>query len=519
MSHYSILIFFGLFAIISSIIYAVCPRKQRYIALLVLSIVFYGYFCGTAIIYLITTIVSSYFATVIMDKIPLKYDTSGLEKAERKKLKAKIKAKKRRVLIIYAIINIGILLVLKYFNFFAAAGTGLIGKLGKDIATPVIKIVLPLGISYYTLQALSYVIDVCRGKYPAEKNILKIALFISFFTQLHEGPFGRYDKLMPAMSSGEQITSKNLYNGIARLMWGFFKIFMVANRAAIISDAVFKDYKSHSGFTVIIATLAFTVQLYAEFSGYIDMASGIAKIFGIEFAKNFDMPFIAQNVAEFWRRWHISLGAWFRDYVFYPISTSKTMFKLNKKMKPVYADFIIITVALFVVWFLTGLWHGASFKYIAYGLYYFVLMVIYNILSPLALKVLEKYKIDSKNKVLTVLKILKTLIFVGIGMLMFRAENLSVFKEMLYSVFDTSKASMKFLIAIDTKDLILLLVSFLIMIMGAVLKMKNIDVNKRYNELSSLKKYWICFAVFCIIIVFGAYGLGYLPPDPIYGGF
>ncbi|WP_339362871.1 MBOAT family O-acyltransferase [Vallitalea maricola] len=453
-----------------------------------------------------------------MDRIPLKHSLEGLPKKERKQLRAIIKKKKRFVLAIYVIINIGILLTLKYFNFFASSSIGLLGWLGINVSAPVIKIALPLGISYYTLQSISYVVDVLRGKYQSEKNIFKIALFISFFPQMHEGPFGRYDALMPQMTSGEQIKINNLYNGIAQMFWGMFKIFMVANRAAIISDAVFKNYESYGGFTVIIGVIAYTIQLYAEFSGYIDLAAGVAKIFGIGLAKNFDMPFLALNVGDFWRRWHISLGGWFRDYIFYPISTSRALMNLVKNLPAFLANLLTITIPLFFVWFLTGLWHGASSKYIVYGLYYFVLMIIFNVISPLVNRVLSKKNITSENRFIKGLRLTKTLILVGIGMLMFRAENLLVFRQMLGSVFSRGSEFQLFS-AIEPNDFIIFILSFIVILLSVIMKLKDIDIESRFEALSSYKKYWICFCVFCIIVIFGAYGLGYIPPDPIYGGF
>ncbi len=515
---YLILIFFVVFTLVTAIIYAVSPQKFRYIILLVASLISYGLFCGFGTAFLITTIVTTYVAAIIIDKISQSYSPEGLSKQERKKLKAKIKTKKRIILAIYVFINIGILLILKYFNFFASSSVKFFSLLKVNVSAPVISIALPLGISYYTLNAISYVVDVLRGKFKAEKNILKTALFISFFPQLHEGPFGRYDSLIPQMTSGENIKGKNLYNGIGRMIWGLFKIFMVSNRAAIVSDEIFNNYSNYGGIIVIMGMIVYTIQLYAEFSGYIDIAGGISKIFGIQLSKNFDMPFLARNVGDFWRRWHISLGSWFRDYIFYPVSTSKLLNKIVKKINPVAANFLIVTIPLFIVWFLTGLWHGASSKYIVYGLYYFVLMIIFNLLSPIADKILLKYNISSENIVIKTLSITKTLLLVGIGMLMFRAENLSIFVHMISSVFSKS-AEFQLYEVIDSKELILFIISFSIILISAFIKLKGYNVESKFNTLSLYSQYWICFTAFCVVIIFGAYGLGYIPPDPIYGGF
>lgn len=515
---YMMIILLLAFTVITTILYAVCPSRQRYIVLLVVSLAFLLYINSHSIVFIAITILTTFLSGIIMDNIVQKHDTKGLDKETRKKIKAKVKHKKQLVVLGYLIINIGILLTLKYFNFFATSITNLLNKFGGEFKPFILKIAIPLGLSYYTLQALGYVIDVFRGKYKAEKNILKVALFVSFLPQLHEGPFGRYDLLMPQMEKGENINSKNLYNGIARILWGLFKIFMIANRASIISDAIFKEYNKYGGFNILLGGIAFTIQLYAEFSGYIDMASGISKIFGIELSKNFDLPFISQNIGEFWRRWHISLGSWFRDYVFYPVSTSKFLRKSTQKLNFNTANFITITVSLLVIWFLTGLWHGASFKYVCYGLYYFVLMMIFNIVSPHIEKLLDKNNIHNDNKVLVSLRIVKTLLLVLIGMIMFRAENMVVFKDMIISIFK-SGATFHLFKVLDIQDFIALIVSLIIVLIGAVIKIKGVDIQTKYDNLSCYKKYFICFALFSIVMIFGAYGLDYLPPDPIYGGF
>lgn len=505
---YAMLALFGIFTAVSVFLYAAVPAKYRHIVLLVTSLTCVGYLSRYGLFFILVTIFTSWLAGILMDEITKRNDTKGLEKQLRKQIKAKVKQKKKFVVFCYIFINIGILFTLKYFNMFFSF----------DLVPAVVKAALPLGLSYYTLQSLSYVIDVFRGKYKAEKDILKLGLFISFLPQLHEGPFGRYDLLMPQMCKNEQLKRKNIFNGIGRILWGLFKIFMIANRAAIISDAVFSGYAKYGGFTILLGGISFILQLYAEFSGYIDVAAGISKIFGIELTKNFDLPFLARDVSEFWRRWHISLGGWFRDYIFYPVSTSRWLRRLTKKMNTGFGDFTTITVSLFFVWFLTGLWHGASVKYIGYGLYYFVLMILLNALSPVFNKLWEKLHIDRENKVLVLIRIFKTQFLVLIGMLMFRAENLSVFFKMISRLFKSGEAFPLFNI-IEIQDFVALILSLAVVIAGAVLKIKNIDVEERFDELSPYRKYFICFAVSCLIIIFGAYGLDYLPPDPIYGGF
>ncbi len=515
---YKILIALAIFLVASGVLYSITPAKYRYLSLLAVSLLCIIWMSGYGAAFIFVTIVSTYCAGLVMDKIVEKNDTKGLDKQLRKQIRAKVKRKKKTVVILYIAVNLGMLLVLKYFNFFSKTAVKLVNLFGTNTTPFLLKFAVPLGLSYFTLQALSYVIDVFRGKYKAEKNIFKIALFVAFFPQLHEGPFGRYDVLIPEMCSGKRITLDNLYNCVVKILWGVFKIFMVANRAAMLSDAVFGSYEKYGGFTVLLGGVAFTLQLYAEFSGYIDIARGASKLFGIELAKNFDMPFLAQNVAEFWRRWHISLGAFFRDYVFYPVSTSKWLGGLTQKMSFNVANFVSLTASLGVVWFLTGLWHGASEKYICYGLYYFLLILVFNLISPWIEKLLAKVGIQQDNKILAGFRIFKTWIFVLIGMMMFRAPNIGVFCSMIGSVFHSGEHFGLFQI-MEVPDFIALILSTLTMIAGAILKLRHFDIEQKFDALTPYKKYAVCFFVFCVVMIFGAYGLDYIAPDPIYGGF
>ncbi len=505
---YAMLALFGIFAAVSIPAYAITTAKYRHVVLLLVSVACIGYYSPYGLLFMGITVVTTYFAGILMDEITKRNEIKGLEKQLRKQKRQEIKRKKKWVVFGYVVLNVGILFVLKYFHMFFSF----------NIVPAAMRVILPLGLSYYTLQSLSYVIDVFRGKYPAERDVLKLALFVSFFPQLHEGPFGRYDLLMSSMCKNEQIKKENLFNGIGRILWGLFKIFMVSNRAAMISDAIFNDYTRYSGWVILLGGMAFTVQLYAEFSGYIDVASGISKIFGIELTRNFDLPFLARDVAQFWRKWHISLGGWFRDYIFYPVSTSKWLRKLTKKMSMTFADFTTITVSLLAVWFLTGLWHGASMKYVCYGLYYFVLMMVLNTCGPLCSKLLVKLKIERENKLLIVLQMLKTQFFVLIGMIMFRASDFKVFLQMIANLFQKGEP-FPLLKVIETPELIVLLGSLLVLVLSAVIKMKKIDIEKWFDSLETYQKYLVCFAAACVILIFGAYGLEYLPPDPIYGGF
>ena len=518
MTTYKFLAVSAIFTLVSTGLYNFIPKARRYLLLLALSFCAIIALSGFGSIYILITSITTYAAGIFIDKLGARVKASQLPKEEKKKLKAKIKNQKKLVILFYVIINLGILAIIKYFNLFSLSAVSFLNLFNLELNAPTINVLMPLGISYYTLIALSYVIDVFRGKFKAEKNPLKVALFVMFFPQLQEGPFNRFDELSNQINAADDVSLKSLYAGGARILWGLFKIFMIANRASIISDAIFTSYKSYGSFTVILAAIAFIIQLYAEFSGYIDIAHGMSNIFNIKLCENFDMPFISQSVAEFWRRWHISLGSFFRDYVFYPVSTSKALRKLTKPLSFNLANNITLVISLLAVWFLTGLWHGASWKYVFYGLYYFVIIVSSALTENIREKFYAKLKINPQANFLKCFRIIRTFLLILIGMLMFRAPDMNTFFFMMSSLIRVGEP-FHILAAIDGYDLLVLIICVLILIASAILKLKGINLQKKFDALENYQKYLYCLFLFFVIVIFGAYGFAYLPPDPIYGGF
>lgn len=513
-----------LFLVIVYAIYLCLPKKARPYLLLVASLIFYAVYSKFLTVFLILTIISTYLGGFGINKLNDKFNTlkEGLEKEEKKALRKKFSRKKYWLSFAIIIFNLAILAVLKYFNFFTSVFEGFLSWFNVSAKMPILKLALPLGISYYTLSAIGYVVDVNRGKYRAG-SFFDVALFLAYFPQLFEGPFARFDELTPDLKAGNGFNSENFYGGIITILWGVVKKVVIADRLAIIVSAVFKNYASYNGLVIILGIVLFTFQLYAEFSGMIDIASGISEVFGIKLAKNFNQPFFSQNVNEFWRRWHISLGTWFKDYIFYPVSMSKGMVALNKKMQGKVSQYFqtLITgaVALLCVWLSNGLWHGAGFKYIVYGLYYYVLMVIGLCLEPLYDKFYSKTKIDRNSSILKALRIAKTFIFVNIGMLIFRATSLSVSLEMFGGIFTGGKINLCALGVIDYHDLAFCVIGLILLFVVDILKEKNIDIKGWFVKRNIAIKYLIVLSIIVFIIVFGAYGDGYVPVDPIYGGF
>ena len=495
---------FIIFLLVLVIIYKLMPKKIKWVVLLVASYVFFVLNSGKYTIFILLSTLSIYIAALKIDKI----GNNASEKAktlenkeEKKRLKNEAKKKKKIVLTIGIIVNISMLIVLKYSGF-------LIGEFNHlfKINIPIFKFLLPLGISYYTLQAISYIVDVYRGKIKAEKNFGKVALFLVYFPQLVEGPIGRFDRLAAQLYRPNEITYKTITYGSELMLWGYFKKMVIADRVAMYVNYVFENYTEYTFLIIILAIVGYTLQIYAEFSGGIDIVRGASDIFGIELDKNFERPFFAKSIDEFWRRWNITLGAWLKEYIFYPVSLSKVSLKITNLSNK---------------W----IWHGSGWKYIVYGMYYYVIMMLGKIFAPFGEKIIKTFKIKTEVFSYKLWQILRTTSFVCIGMLIFRADNLKVAFNMFKSIFKVNHLERIFngeaflLGGLKVQDIIILIVSSLIMLYISIKQEKGMKVRDTLAKQNILFRWIILYGVILSIIIFGIYGEGYNVQSFIYGGF
>ena len=297
----------------------------------------------------------------------------------KREIREACKRKNRRIVFAAVVANIGILAVLKYSGFFGLSLASALAAFGISIDLSIPSFALPIGISFYTLMAVSYVVDVYRERTKADKNLGHVALFLAFFPGIMEGPLSRYNDVAPSLIAGEPLNRKNLYAGTLRIMWGMAKKIIVADRLNAFVKPVFDNYGSYDGGVIALAAILYTIQLYCDFSGTMDVALGMGRVFNVTLPENFRQPFFSRTASEFWQRWHITLGLWFKDYVYYPISLSKPCkmltTKARKRFGNRYGPLLASSVALFCVWIGNGLWHGAGSQYIFFGLYYFVLIM------------------------------------------------------------------------------------------------------------------------------------------------
>lgn len=319
---------FLIFFPVVTLLFYLFPAKLRWLLLLISSCIFYCYFIPAYLLILVFTILVDYAAGI------------QIERTNRKKF----------WLICSIIANIGILSVFKYYNFFIDNINA-----ATNSKWPLLNIILPIGLSFHTFQALSYTIEVYRGNYKAEKHLGYYALYVLFYPQLVAGPIERPQNVIPQLKSNIVFDPQNLLEGLRLMTWGFFKKLVIADKAALYVAIVYNHPERYCSWNVMIAIFLFSLQIYCDFSGYTDIARGAARTMGYNLMINFNRPFFAANMREFWHRWHISLSTWFRDYVYIPLGGSRgTTFQT--------------TIALLVVFALSGLWHGAGWNFIIWGL-------------------------------------------------------------------------------------------------------------------------------------------------------
>ena len=396
---FSSLTFLFAFLPITLLLYFLAKDRYKNHIILVASLVFYAWGEPAYIILMILSIILNYIVARVMSKYPKK-------------------SKPRKAFLIFAIIaNIGALFVFKYLDF---AIINLDHLFGLDIGLA--HLALPIGISFYTFQILSYVIDVYRGKVKVQKNIFTLGTYIALFPQLIAGPIVRYSSIEKQLKKRTHSLDR-FCDGFRRFIVGFSKKVLIANNVAIVADAIFNNPTSMAltPLAIVLALLAYTLQIYYDFSGYSDMAIGLGKIFGFDFDENFKYPYSATSITDFWRRWHISLTSWFRDYVYIPLGGNRC-----SKIKWIRN--------FFIVWLLTGFWHGASWNFVLWGLFYAIILLI------------EKQGLGKLlAKIPRFFTWVYTFLIVNLGWLLFRVNNLGDLKYIVNSFFHPQTGFSNFL--------------------------------------------------------------------------
>jgi D-alanyl-lipoteichoic acid acyltransferase DltB (MBOAT superfamily) len=371
--------------------------------------------------------------------------------------------------------------------------------------------IVPMGISFYTLQIVAYMVDVYKGVIAAEKNIAKYMLFVSYFPQIIQGPIPRYSQLGEQLVEGHLFDENKFVKGFCLCIWGFFLKLVIADKAGVIVNMVFDNYPAYSGLYIFMASILYSIQLYADFLACTTLAQGVSKMFGIELIDNFARPYFATSIKDFWRRWHISLSSWLRDYVYIPLGG-------NRKGK------VRKSVNLAITFLFSGLWHGAGFKFLVWGLLHAVYQIVGDATFNIREKLYNKCKIDVHSKVKKTMKQIGTFMLVNLAWIIFRADTLIIALSMIKHMFSDFNPWILFddrifTLGLEWKEVLVLLIAICILWWVGKFHERGISVSDKIIGMK-LPLRWAVYIVAIIgIIIFGTYGYGFNAQDFIYGGF
>lgn len=512
------------------LMYQIVPRRIRPLVLLAAGYTFFYMISGKLLVYLIGTTIFVHYIGIWLGYLKKQCQTELLNasKGESSKIKKLYKKREKHVLIIGILAVLAVLVYLKYYNFFAGNINILIKNMGGHYAFTIRRVLLPIGISFYTLQAISYMADVYWEKIKPEENILKLALFLGFFPQIMEGPISMYSQTSDDLWAGESLKMDNLAQGGIRLVWGLFKKMIIADRLFMLVTALFDHYEKYSGALIIVAAIAYTTQLYMEFSGCMDIIIGSGKMFGVTLPENFNQPFASKNAAEFWRRWHMTLGVWFKTYVFYPVSVSGVVKKWNKFSKKHFSKYItklgVSAICLFPVWLFNGLWHGSEWNYIFYGIYYFTILLMGIAIEPVRDYIIKKLHLNVNALYYKVPQTLKAWVIIFTGELFFRANGLRAGFHMFASIFKNFNIQniwngtlLKF--GLDRADFAAIIFGCIVVAVVGYIKERNLLGEGGLWKMRLSVRWAVYYGLILSVIFLGAYGVGYQQVDLIYAGF
>ncbi|MBR5994594.1 MAG: MBOAT family protein [Lachnospiraceae bacterium] len=476
--------------------YLILPKRIKPVWLLLSSYFFYMCWNAKYIVLILFSTLVTYLTAILIDR-------------ERP-------AKVRKAILACGItLNLLVLFLFKYFDFFLSNISHITEKIGMGSLSNPFSFVLPVGISFYTFQAVGYVIDVYRGDVKAEKNIINYALFVSFFPQLVAGPIERSKNLLTQIKS---IREKNLFSydsmvsGFGLMLWGMLLKTMIADRAAVFVDNIFSTYSMYGTVELVFGALLFTLQIYADFSGYSAIAIGAARVMGINLCTNFNTPYFATSIADFWARWHISLSTWFKDYVYIPLGG-------NRKGK------VRKYINLIITFLVSGLWHGASWNYVAWGLLHGLYRVIGEVTGSIRAKAYDALHVKKDVFSYNLLKRLITFVLVAFAWIFFRARSLKVAVGYIHRMFTRFNPwalfdESLFLHGLDRREFaILAYMIALLLIVSFLTYKKKQDVGVLLAEQNLWFRWTVYVAVIVGVLVFGEYGVNFESAKFIYFDF
>ncbi|MEM6800271.1 MAG: MBOAT family protein [Bacteroidota bacterium] len=448
------------------LLYFTTPHKWRWLLLLIASYIFYMSWKAEYILLILLSTLIDYFAGIKMGQEP-------------------IKAKRKKFLYLSLISNLGILFSFKYFNFFSESIATLVQASGMDYSAPLFEVLLPVGISFYTFQTLSYSIDVYQGKISPEKHLGRFALFVSFFPQLVAGPIERSGNLLPQFREEKYFDYARIVSGMRLAAWGLFKKVVIADRLAFFVNLIYNDPQNFYGLSMVLATFFFAFQIYCDFSGYSDIAIGVARMMGFDLMKNFERPYFSRSIGEFWRRWHISLSTWFRDYVYIPLGGNRVV-----KWRWYYN--------LYMTFLISGLWHGANWTYVIWGALHGVYLIIENIGKA------EMKKRNFQNPLPLPIKaggqMLLTFLLACFAWIFFRANSLSDALMIISHMFTWVPGDIAWMLSLEHRyDLLLSFLSIAILLVVNIMQEKGLGGNWILKQTTVVR--WAIYLVLVSMIL------------------
>lgn len=478
------------------LIYYIVPGKKQWVVLLLSSIAYYLFAGnGILILYPVLSICLCYACSLLIER------ADNLKHLLRKRI----------ALYVGVILLLSVLILLKYLRFSSVA-----------------ELLIPLGLSYYTFTLIGYIVDVYNGIACPQKNIFKLLAFGLYFPTLVSGPILKYRELEENFFEKHPFDYKEFTYGLQRMLWGFFKKLVIAERLGIIVSTVYDDPSTYGGAYVWLAILAFTFQLYTDFSGLMDIVLGISECVGIKLPENFNTPFFSKSISEYWRRWHITLGVWFKEYVFYPVLRIPAWGKMQKKLRDKFGKKagkqLSTFMAMFILWTVVGLWHGGNVTYlIGSGLLHWFYIVMEELLEPPFNKLWNRLGVDIHAKWLEGTRIVRTFILVNIGNAFFRSASLSGAINLFRCGFGIHTFSSFinggiFELGLDWIEFTVAVFSLLILLTVSIIKQKG-SVRDQIAAKPIVVRFLIWYALLFYVILLGNYGPGYSAAEFIYQGF
>ncbi|MCR5655133.1 MAG: MBOAT family protein [Lachnospiraceae bacterium] len=501
--------FFAFFALLL-LLYHCVPQKAKNPVLIVANLVF-CYLAGgvRTLAFLSFTTCCTYVGALMIER------TESVKK-------------KRAVLIVVIAANLAVLLFTKYLGFFLHIGNAVSHLAGNTQADLQFSIAAPLGVSFYTLQMIGYLADVYMEKIKAEHSPVSYIVFATFFPQITSGPISRYAELEPEISRTKKFDYKEFTFGLQRMGWGLFKKLVISERLAVLVNTIYADYETYSGFYIAAATVFFAFELYTDFSGYMDIALGAAQCLGIKLPENFTVPFFSRSISEYWRKWHITLGTWCKDYLFYPILKSDAFVKLGKWGKKKFGKKkgknIPVRLGLIILWFTVGFWHGGSWKYIiGSGLLHCFYIIGGQILEPVSAKIVKLFKIDVECFSFRLFQCLRTFFLVCFGFLFFRAESFKTALLMIPYLFSgnmqvfTEEGMLA--LGLDLMDLRVLFFGLVLLLLVSVFQTQRGSVREWIAKQNLVFRWAVYLSLLFAVLLFGMYGPGFVANQFIYQNF